>query len=69
MNVRMFAAHFRAVIETRGAVDLSSDSLDDVDSLPPPDEISAQIVENSQAALEAFLSVAHERAAPALTKT
>ena len=69
MNIRMFAAHARAVIETRGAVGLSHDSLDDVGSLPPLDEVAAQIVENSQAALEGFQSVAHERAAPALTKT
>lgn len=34
--------------------------LDDVDSLPPPDEIAAEIVENLQAALEAFQSVAAE---------
>ncbi len=39
---------------------LKDDSLDDVDSLPPPDEIAAQIVENLQAALEAFQSVAEE---------
>jgi type I restriction enzyme M protein len=39
---------------------LKDDSLDDVDSLPPPDEIAAQIVENLQAALEAFQSVADE---------
>ena len=43
---------------------LKDDSLDDVDSLPPPDEIAAQIVENLQAALEAFQSVADELAAP-----
>ena len=42
---------------------LKDDSLDDVDSLPPPDEIAAQIVENLQAALEAFQSVADELAA------
>ena len=41
---------------------LKDDSLDDVDSLPPPDEIAAEIVENLQAALEAFQSVAHELA-------
>lgn len=39
---------------------LKDDSLDDVDSLPPPDEIAAEIVENLQAALEAFQSVAEE---------
>jgi type I restriction enzyme M protein len=39
---------------------LKDDSLDDVDSLPTPDVIAAQIVENLQAALEAFQSVADE---------
>ena len=39
---------------------LKDDSLDDVDSLPPPDEIAAQIVENLPAAMEAFQSVADE---------
>lgn len=39
---------------------LKDDSVDDVDSLPPPDEIAAEIVENLQAALEAFQSVAEE---------
>jgi type I restriction enzyme M protein len=39
---------------------LKDDSLDDVDSLPPPDVIAAQIVDNLQAALEAFQSVAEE---------
>src|SRR5690606_1937926 len=39
---------------------LKDDSLDDVDSLPPPDEIAQEIVENLQAALEAFQSVADE---------
>ena len=43
---------------------LKDESLDDVDSLPPPDEIAAQIVENLQAALDAFQSVADELAAP-----
>jgi type I restriction enzyme M protein len=43
---------------------LKDDSLDDVDSLPPPDEIAIQIVENLQAALEAFQSVADELATP-----
>ncbi len=42
---------------------LKDESLDDVDSLPPPDEIAAEIVENLQAALEAFQSVAEELAA------
>jgi type I restriction enzyme M protein len=41
---------------------LKDDSLDDVDSLPPPDEIAAEIVENLQAALEAFQAVADELA-------
>ena len=41
---------------------LKDESLDDVDSLPPPDEIAAEIVENLQAALEAFQSVADELA-------
>lgn len=41
---------------------LKDDSLDDVDSLPPPDEIAAEIVENLQAALEAFQAVAAELA-------
>ena len=39
---------------------LKDDSLDDVDSLPSPDVIAAEIVENLQAALEAFQSVADE---------
>ncbi|MGH8280100.1 MAG: hypothetical protein ACRETQ_11150 [Gammaproteobacteria bacterium] len=38
------------------------DSLDDVGSLRPPDEIAAEIVENLQAALEAFQSVTDELA-------
>jgi type I restriction enzyme M protein len=42
---------------------LKDDGMDDVDSLPPPDEIAAEIVENLQAALEAFQSVAEELAA------
>ena len=37
---------------------LKDDSLDDIDSLPSPDVIAAEIVENLQAALEAFQSVA-----------
>jgi len=44
---------------------LKDDSLDDVDSLPPPDEIAAEIVENLQAALEAFQAVADELASRA----
>ena len=43
---------------------LKDESLDDVDSLPPPDEIAAEIVENLQAALEAFQAVAEELAVP-----
>ena len=43
---------------------LKDESLDDGDSLPPPDEIAAEIVENLQAALEAFQSVAEELATP-----
>lgn len=39
---------------------LKDESLDDVDSLPSPDVIAAEIVENLQAALEAFQSVASE---------
>jgi type I restriction enzyme M protein len=42
---------------------LKDDSLDDVDSLPAPDVIAAEIVENLQAALEAFQTVADELAA------
>jgi type I restriction enzyme M protein len=43
---------------------LKDDSLDDIDSLPPPDEIAAEIVENLQAALEQFLAVAEALATP-----
>ena len=43
---------------------LKDESLDDVDSLPSPDIIAAEIVENLQAALEAFQSVAEELALP-----
>jgi len=42
---------------------LEDDSLDDVDSLPAPDVIAAEIVENLQAALDAFQTVADELAA------
>ncbi len=42
---------------------LKDESLDDVDSLPTPDVIAAEIVDNLQAALEAFQSVADELAA------
>jgi type I restriction enzyme M protein len=41
---------------------LKDDSLEDVDSLPPPDSIAAEIVENLEAALEQFRSVAEELA-------
>jgi type I restriction enzyme M protein len=41
---------------------LKDDSLEDVDSLPPPDEIAAEIVDNLQEALEAFQSVVDELA-------
>lgn len=43
---------------------LKDDSLDDVDNLPTPDVIAAQIVDNLQAALEVFQSVADELATP-----
>ena len=39
---------------------LKDDSLEDVDSLPPPSEIAAEIVENLEAALEQFKSVVEE---------
>jgi type I restriction enzyme M protein len=42
---------------------LKDESFDNPDSLPPPDEIAAEIVENLQAALEAFQSVTEELAA------
>ena len=41
---------------------LKDSSLENVDSLPPPDVIAAEIVENLQAALEAFQNVADELA-------
>ncbi len=43
---------------------LKDESLDDVDSLPAPDIIAAEIVENLQAALDAFQSVADELGVP-----
>jgi type I restriction enzyme M protein len=43
---------------------LKDESLEDMDSLPPPDVIAAEIVENLQAALEAFQSVAEELEGP-----
>lgn len=39
---------------------LKDDSLQDIDSLPPPDVLAAEIVENLQAALEQFTAVAEE---------
>jgi type I restriction enzyme M protein len=39
---------------------LKDDSLEDIDSLPEPDAIAADIVENLEAALEQFRSVADE---------
>lgn len=39
---------------------LKDDSLEDIDSLPSPDVIAAEIVENLEAALEQFRSVAEE---------
>lgn len=39
---------------------LKDDTLEDIDSLPEPDEIAAEIVENLEAALEQFRSVAEE---------
>ncbi|HEX7324973.1 MAG TPA: hypothetical protein VF292_06440 [Rhodanobacteraceae bacterium] len=42
---------------------LKDDSLEDVDSLSPPDQIAAEIVDNLQEALEAFQSVVDELAA------
>lgn len=39
---------------------LKDDSLEDVDALPAPDMIAAEIVENLEAALEQFRSVAEE---------
>ncbi len=43
---------------------LKDDSLEDVDNLPPPDEIAADIVDNLQAALDAFQSVMDELGVP-----
>jgi type I restriction enzyme M protein len=37
---------------------LKDDSLEDLDSLPEPDVLAAEIVENLEAALEQFRSVA-----------
>ncbi|RUT28238.1 SAM-dependent DNA methyltransferase [Arsenicitalea aurantiaca] len=41
---------------------LKDDSLEDIDSLPAPDVLSAEIVENLEAALEQFRSVSQELA-------
>lgn len=42
---------------------LKDDSLEDIDSLPEPDVLSAEIVENLEAALEQFRSVSSELSA------
>lgn len=39
---------------------LKDDSLEDIDSLPEPDVIAGEIVENLEAALEQFRNVAEE---------
>jgi type I restriction enzyme M protein len=39
---------------------LKDDNLEDVDNLPPPQEIAAEIVESLQEALDAFKEVAEE---------
>lgn len=39
---------------------LRDDSLEDIDNLPPPDVIAEEIVDNLQAALEAFQTVRDE---------
>jgi type I restriction enzyme M protein len=39
---------------------LKDDSLEDTSNLPPPAEIATEIVENLEAALEQFRSVAEE---------
>ncbi len=39
---------------------LKDESLEDLENLPPPEEIAAEIVENLQAALEEFSSVYEE---------
>ncbi len=43
---------------------LKDDSLEDIDSLPNPDVLAAEIVENLEAALEQFRSVADELQQP-----
>lgn len=37
---------------------LKDDTLDDLDLLPPPDEVAAEVVESLEAALERFRGVA-----------
>jgi len=39
---------------------LKDDSLEDMDKLPPPEEIAAEIVESLQEALDGFREVAEE---------
>ena len=39
---------------------LKDESLEDLENLPPPEEIAAEIVENLQAALEEFMSIYEE---------
>jgi len=39
---------------------LKDESLEDLENLPPPEEIAAEIVENLQAALEEFTSIYEE---------
>ncbi len=41
---------------------MKDDSLEDIDSLPEPEVLSVEIVENLEAALEQFRSVSHELA-------
>jgi len=43
---------------------LKDESLDDLDNLPPPDVIAAEIVDNLEAALEQFRAVAEELEPP-----
>ena len=42
---------------------LKDESLEDIDALPEPDVIASEIVENLEAALEQFRSVADELSA------
>jgi type I restriction enzyme M protein len=46
---------------------LKNDSLDDVDSLPEPDVIALEIVDNLRTALDAFQSVADELSATSVS--